>query len=343
MVMIVHHGSRLSMSRNRATIKTLESTIPLNEIVSQIPPSIVITTSPPVLPIKDLEDSLIMGNEELSTIPEKESNEFIKASVEDLVLILSESKDTSGSDSEYDLSSCDDFSPINIPKGKSVTFSNPLFNSNDDFTFSDDESLSDEDVLEDIECKVSYDSNLDEPELLVTPLSNANEDECFDPGDDVDEIELLLHRDLSTPKMSVASILEGFTNEPPLEENDDLFDLESKENKWKKILYDAPIDDLMTEDKVFDPEIQEKKIFSNISEIRLVDHGRLAYRCDSRLKGGGNNNYNNKSETDKSLRDYGRLAYRGESLQKGQGSPGRNKTAGPWLARIPMWQLFKGP
>nr|GEX45521.1 hypothetical protein [Tanacetum cinerariifolium] len=275
-------------------------TIPLNEIVSQIPPSIVITTSLPVLPIKDLEDSLIMRNEELSTIPEKESNEFIKSSVEDLVLILSESEDTSGSDSEYDLSSCDDFSPINIPKGKSVTFSNLLFNSNDDFTSSDDESLSDEDVLkdkvkiysnplfefddeyissdvnplfdevlEDIECKVSYDSNLDESDLLVTHLSNANEDECFDPGDDVDEIELLLHRDLSTPKMSVASILEGFTNEPPLEENGDLFDLESKENKWKKILYDAPIDDFMTEDKVFDPEIQEKKFFSNICELTL--------------------------------------------------------------------------
>ncbi|GKG49441.1 hypothetical protein Tco_0515893, partial [Tanacetum coccineum] len=42
---------------------------------------------------------------------------------------------------------------------------------------------------------------------------------------------------------------EGFTDEPPLEENDDLFDLESKENDWKKILYDAPIDDLITEDK----------------------------------------------------------------------------------------------
>nr|GEY29080.1 hypothetical protein [Tanacetum cinerariifolium] len=29
-------------------------------------------------------------------------------------------------------------------------------------------------------------------------------------------------------------------------------------------------------------------------------------------------------------------------FQKGQGSPGRNKTPGPWSARIPMWQLFKG-
>ncbi|GKA08434.1 hypothetical protein Tco_0687765 [Tanacetum coccineum] len=40
----------------------------------------------------------------------------------------------------------------------------------------------------------------------------------------------------------------GFTDEPPLEENDDLFELESKKNDWKKILYDDPIDDL-----IFDP------------------------------------------------------------------------------------------
>ncbi|GKC56649.1 hypothetical protein Tco_1084247 [Tanacetum coccineum] len=61
--------------------------------------------------------------------------------------------------------------------------------------------------------------------------------------------------------ISVVSILEGFTDEPPLEENDDLFDLESKGNEWKKILYDVLIDDLMTEDKVFDPGIHET-IFS---------------------------------------------------------------------------------
>nr|GEU75616.1 hypothetical protein [Tanacetum cinerariifolium] len=142
-----------------------------------------------------------MGNEELSTIPKKETDKVIKSNVEDLVPIPSESKDTSGSDSEYDLSSCDDFSPIDIPEGKSVTFSHPLFNSNDDFTSSDDESLSEEDALKDnvkiysnslfefddeyissdvnllfdvlvnIKNKDSYDSNLDEPDLLVTPLS----------------------------------------------------------------------------------------------------------------------------------------------------------------------------
>ncbi|GKE19327.1 hypothetical protein Tco_1426904 [Tanacetum coccineum] len=170
-----------------------------------------------------------MGNEELSTIPEKESDEVIKSSVEDLVPIPSESEDISESDSECDLPSCNDFSPINIYEEKSVTFSNPLFDSNDDFTSSDDESLSDEDVpkdnvkiylnplfefddeyissdvnplfdevLKNIESKDSYVSNLDESALLVTPFFDANEDECFDPEGEIDEIDAFLDIDVST-------------------------------------------------------------------------------------------------------------------------------------------------
>nr|GFB15897.1 hypothetical protein [Tanacetum cinerariifolium] len=112
-----------------------ESVIPLNEIVSQIPSSIEII---PVLPtFEEPEDSLIMGDEDLNAIPKKETDEVIKYSVEDLVLILSESKDTSGSDSEYDLSSCDDFSPIDVPKEKSMTYSNPLFEFDDEYIFTD--------------------------------------------------------------------------------------------------------------------------------------------------------------------------------------------------------------
>nr|GEV32588.1 hypothetical protein [Tanacetum cinerariifolium] len=207
-----------------------ESTIPLNEIISQLPPSIVITTSPPVLPIEDLESS-----------------------DEDLVPIPSESEDTSESDSECILPSCDYFSPIDVPEEKSDVpednvkiYSNPLFEFNDEYISSDVNPLFDE-VLEDIECKDSYDPNLDESTFLVTPLSDVNEDAYFTPGDDV---ELLLQCDPSTPIMSVVSILEGFIDEPPLEENDDLFDLKSKDNDWKKILYDAPIDDLMTDNKI---------------------------------------------------------------------------------------------
>ncbi|GJV63151.1 hypothetical protein Tco_1473979 [Tanacetum coccineum] len=247
-----------------------ESSIPLRDIISKLPPSIAIT---PVLSTLEPEDSLIMGNKELNTVPEKESDEFIKSSVEDLVLIPSESEDTSRSDSECDLPPCDDFSPIKVYEEKSMTFSNPLFDLNDDFTSSNDESLSDEDV-QDIECKDSYDSNLDESTFLVTPLSDSNEDECFTPSDDV---ELLLHRDSSTPMICVVSILKGFTDEPPLEENDDLFDLESKGNEWKKILYDAPIDDLMTEDKVFDPGIHEKKFSPTYVSLPFEDRHYLSF------------------------------------------------------------------
>ncbi|GJT50060.1 hypothetical protein Tco_0976217 [Tanacetum coccineum] len=146
-----------------------------------------------------------------------EPNAFINSSVEDLVLIPSEFEDTSDNDSECDLPFCDN----------SVTFSNPLFDINDDFTFSDDESLPEEDiqeenfkiysnplfkfddeyiskdvnplfneVLEDIKSKDSYVSNFDEMALLVTHLFDANEDECFDPRGDIDEIDAFLDIDV---------------------------------------------------------------------------------------------------------------------------------------------------
>nr|GEU79261.1 hypothetical protein [Tanacetum cinerariifolium] len=188
-----------------------------------------ITTSPPVLPIEDPED---------------------------LVPILSEFEDTSGSDSECILPSLM-MSRYPMRTFNVKIYSNPLFEFDEEYISSDVNPLFDE-VLEDIDCKDSYDSNLNESTFLVTPLSDSNEDEYFTPGDDV---ELLLHHDPYILKMSVASILEGFTDEPPLKENDDLFDLESKNDEWKKILYDAPIDDLMTEDKVFDPGIHDQ-IFS---------------------------------------------------------------------------------
>ncbi|GJT24823.1 hypothetical protein Tco_0894760 [Tanacetum coccineum] len=69
-----------------------ESTIPLNEIISQLPQSIAIT---PFLPTMEPEDSLIIEDEHLHTILEKESDEFIKSSVEELVPIPSESEDLS--------------------------------------------------------------------------------------------------------------------------------------------------------------------------------------------------------------------------------------------------------
>nr|GEW88987.1 hypothetical protein [Tanacetum cinerariifolium] len=256
-----------------------ESTIPLNEIVSQIVLSIAIT---PVLPTEEPEDSLLMGDEKLSTIPEKESDEFINSSVEDFVPIPSEFEDTSGSDSECDLSSCDDFSPINVPKGK--------FDSNDDFTSSDDELLSNEDVskdnikiysnplfefddeyifsdvnplfdevLENIKNKNSFDSNLDEPDLLVTPFFDANEDECFDPGGDIDEIAAfnipLDFKDGYYDSEGDVLYLEIFLGD---DTTPNLL-LEEFLDRNPKSLSD--INDLKIMVKVFEPEIPEK-IFS---------------------------------------------------------------------------------
>ncbi|GJY90105.1 reverse transcriptase domain-containing protein [Tanacetum coccineum] len=154
------------------------------------------------LPSIEPKDSLIMGEKHLSTF-----------SAEEIVPIPRESEDTSRSDSKNVLSSCDDFSSINVPRDDS--------------------------------CKDSY-PNFDESNFLVTPLSDSKKDECLTSGDD---IEILVHHDSSTPLKSVASILEGFIDDPLFEENDDLFDLECKTNNWKSILYDAPID----EAKCFDP------------------------------------------------------------------------------------------
>ncbi|GJX35385.1 reverse transcriptase domain-containing protein [Tanacetum coccineum] len=123
----------------------------------------------------------------------------------------------------------DDFPPLDVLGGNFVIFSNLLFDSNEEFTSSDDESPPEADVpeenfkiysnpffefdeeyissnvnplfnevLEDIENEDSYVSNHDEPALLVTPLSDANEDECFDPGGDIDEIDAFLNIDVST-------------------------------------------------------------------------------------------------------------------------------------------------
>ncbi|GKD36804.1 hypothetical protein Tco_1257011 [Tanacetum coccineum] len=141
---------------------------------------------------------------------------------EEIVPIPRESEEISRSDSKNVLPSCDDFSSIKVPRDDSMTFSNPLF----EFDVNFNNLLFDEE-LEDIECKDSYDSILDKSTFLVRPLSDFNKDESLIPRDD---IEFLLHDDLSNPLKSVASILKGFIKDPPFEENDDLFDLECKTN-----------------------------------------------------------------------------------------------------------------
>ncbi|GKD11303.1 hypothetical protein Tco_1190988, partial [Tanacetum coccineum] len=249
-----------------------EIAIPLNKIVSQLPPSI---------------------------------DEFIKSSVENFVPIPSESKDTSDSDSDCDLPSCDDFSAIKVYEEKSITFSKPLFDSNDDFTSSDDESLSDEDipednfkiysnplfefddeyissdvnplfdeVLENIESKDSYVSNLDEPALLVTPLSDANEDECFDPGGEIDEIDAFLDMDIENGYHDSEGDIIYFES---LLIDDTIPSLppEVLIDHGPKNLKDEP--DLKNMVKVFDPKIHEKTFSPTYVRLPFEDRHYLSF------------------------------------------------------------------
>nr|GFA24823.1 hypothetical protein [Tanacetum cinerariifolium] len=85
----------------------------------------------PVLSTKEPKDSLIMGDEHLDIISEKESDEFIKSSVENLVPNPSESEDLSNIGRECDVPVCDDF----------TTLSNLLFDADDNFSSSDDKSF----------------------------------------------------------------------------------------------------------------------------------------------------------------------------------------------------------
>nr|GEV79861.1 hypothetical protein [Tanacetum cinerariifolium] len=127
-----------------------EDTIQYREYLENYPVAVILDFS--------IMNSLIMGNGELSTIPEKESDEFIKSSVEDLVPTPSEYEDLSEGlsedlfdiESECDVPVCDDF----------MTSSNPLFDSDDDSTSSDDESFSDENVPKKIYSNPLFDEGI---------------------------------------------------------------------------------------------------------------------------------------------------------------------------------------
>nr|GEV85613.1 hypothetical protein [Tanacetum cinerariifolium] len=237
-----------------------ESTIPLNEIISQNPSSIAIT---PFLPTEDPEDFLIMGNKDLNTIPKKESEKFKKYSVEDFVPIPSESKDTVDDES---------LSDEDIPDNNVKIYSNPLFEFDDEYISSDVNPRFNE-VLEDIESKACYDSNRDEPALLVTSLFDANKDECFDLGGDVDEINAFDmpsdfedgYYDSKGDVLYLESLLSDDTtaNLPP-----DVFLDRDPRNLTN-------INDLKIMVKVFDPGISEKTFSPTYVSLPFKDRHYL--------------------------------------------------------------------
>nr|GFC12310.1 hypothetical protein [Tanacetum cinerariifolium] len=97
-----------------------------------------------------ITDSLSMGDEHLSTISETEFDKFIKSSVENLVPNPSEFEDLSDIKIECDVPVCDDF----------TTFSNLLFDADENFSSSNDESFSDEDIPKEIYSNPFFDEEI---------------------------------------------------------------------------------------------------------------------------------------------------------------------------------------
>ncbi|GKF32665.1 hypothetical protein Tco_0102463, partial [Tanacetum coccineum] len=171
----------------------------------------------PVLLTVEPDNSLSMGDEHFSTIPKTESDELIKPSDDNLVLIPCEFEDFSDIESECDVPDCDNF----------TTFSNPLFDV-------DDKSFSNEDVPKEI-----YSNPLFDEEIISTKIDPHH----FNAESDL--IESLLNQDtliISSPKFD--SLLEEFSGElaqidlipPGINEAD--FDPEEEIRLVEKLLYD---------------------------------------------------------------------------------------------------------
>nr|GEZ70608.1 hypothetical protein [Tanacetum cinerariifolium] len=197
------------------------STLLRDIIISELPLCIAIT---PVVSTKQTKDSLIMGDDHLDTIFEKESNEYIKSSVKNLVPNPSEFEDLSNIGRECDVPVCDDF----------TTFSNLLFDADDNFSTSNDKSFFDEDVGKEI-----YSNPLFDEEIISIKIDPHH----FNA--DSDRIESLLNQDyLIISSSKIDSLLDEFTRELiflksiPHEIDEADCDTEEEIRLIEKLLYD---------------------------------------------------------------------------------------------------------
>nr|GEY39597.1 hypothetical protein [Tanacetum cinerariifolium] len=209
------------------------------------------------------EYSLSMGYEHLSIIPEMELDEVIKSSVKNLVLIPSECEVTSDDESECDVPIKDESSLV------FTTFSNLLFDCNDDFTSSDDESLSDDDVLME-DFKVYSNPIFDDEESnsdKIDPLyfnvesnlikSLSNRDTLFDSS------QLLVNDSIRIPK-NKSSYSDHHDDpsfpQPPPEPPDVEFFFDLEPDLISVMKYNI---DEFNEDEYFDPG-SKIDVFANI-------------------------------------------------------------------------------
>nr|GEW59427.1 hypothetical protein [Tanacetum cinerariifolium] len=128
-------GTRIAESLQNFRVK--KSSVSLNN-TPQISP---VNAIAPVLPTEELEYSLSMGYEHLSTTLETESDEILKSSVKNLVQIPRECEVTSDNKSECDVPVCEDSSTFD-------DHSEILSDSNNDDISSDDDAFEDIEYVE---------------------------------------------------------------------------------------------------------------------------------------------------------------------------------------------------
>ncbi|GJS64648.1 hypothetical protein Tco_0679212 [Tanacetum coccineum] len=223
-----------------------ESILSMNTDMFETPSPDAITTSSP---IEEPKDSLIMEDEDINTIPEKESDEENESSVENLFHIPSESKVTSDNESECDLPIFDD-APLDVFEDNCVLFSKPLFDSYGDSTSSEYSSDNESFLAEDVFSNLPFEFDIESISSDVNPIY----DEVLE---DIDGTNYLIDSIIDfSPKID--PLLEEFAGElalinpipPGIAEAD--FDPKRDSRLVEKLLYDnsspRPLEELNSED-----------------------------------------------------------------------------------------------
>ncbi|GJZ04421.1 reverse transcriptase domain-containing protein [Tanacetum coccineum] len=194
-----------------------------------------------IFPNNNLEDSFKMGDEDLNFIPNKELDK------EDLIPIPRESK--IGKECDFPL--CDDFQSFK-------TFSNPFFEKKDDFPSRNDESILKEEVHK--ETLKSY----------LNPLFE----------DDEEIISIEVSRQISSKVNSEPSIESPISSSPSIssseaseyslddfDNDDDLFEMDSNNDEWKRILYGEDFERMDSDsDKTKDFDKSSSSVFKSLSD-----------------------------------------------------------------------------
>ncbi|GKD30751.1 hypothetical protein Tco_1241529 [Tanacetum coccineum] len=198
-----------------------ESSIPLRDIISELPLSFAIAPDFPIT------DSLIMEDEHLNTIPEMKSDEENESSVKDLNLTPSESKDLSEDLTDYeskcDMPVCDDSSSkneglddiVSIPPGKQI---DQLYTIPDSVQYFLNRANSIIFLIEEFVGELAP----------IDPIPPGIVEADFDPKKDIRLIEKMLNYDSSPEELNFEipdAIIESFSLSPiPVEDSDSLIE-----------------------------------------------------------------------------------------------------------------------